>query len=174
LLCRPAGFTIQHERSFDHRGCLRAEIVLRQIVGISEDHFGHVGVGAQRTASRPAQVIHQHEVIHHPSLVVTRNAVEHFDHRAHAHLEPGLFEHLANQARFKRLADFDCPTGKAPLPGQRLVFPSYEQDLSFVHDHGTNADEGREILKSHLSDKLQMQPTMLDAAKKAVELAGSK
>jgi len=39
---------------------------------------------------------------------------------------------------------------------------------------GTNADEGREILKSHLSDKLQMQPTMLDAAKKAVELAGSK
>jgi len=39
---------------------------------------------------------------------------------------------------------------------------------------GTNADEGREILKSHLSAKLQMQPTMLDAAKKAVELAGSK
>jgi len=39
---------------------------------------------------------------------------------------------------------------------------------------GTNADEGREILKSHLSDNLQMQPTMLDAAKKAVELAGSK
>ncbi|MEY2422404.1 MAG: succinyl-CoA synthetase beta subunit [Acidimicrobiaceae bacterium] len=38
---------------------------------------------------------------------------------------------------------------------------------------GTNADEGREILKSHLSDKLQMQPTMLEAAKKAVELAGS-
>ena len=38
---------------------------------------------------------------------------------------------------------------------------------------GTNADEGREILKSHLSDTLQMQPTMLEAAKKAVELAGS-
>jgi len=38
---------------------------------------------------------------------------------------------------------------------------------------GTNADEGREILKSHLSDNLQMQPTMLDAAKKAVDLAGS-
>ncbi|MEY2453635.1 MAG: succinyl-CoA synthetase beta subunit [Acidimicrobiaceae bacterium] len=37
---------------------------------------------------------------------------------------------------------------------------------------GTNADEGREILKAHLSDSLQMQPTMLDAAKKAVELAG--
>jgi succinyl-CoA synthetase beta subunit len=39
---------------------------------------------------------------------------------------------------------------------------------------GTNADEGRAILKPHLSDQLQMQPTMLDAAKKAVELAGSK
>ena len=38
---------------------------------------------------------------------------------------------------------------------------------------GTNADEGREILKPHLSDRLQMQPTMLEAAKKAVELAGS-
>ena len=36
---------------------------------------------------------------------------------------------------------------------------------------GTNADEGREILKPHLSDKLQMEATMLDAAKTAVELA---
>jgi succinyl-CoA synthetase beta subunit len=37
---------------------------------------------------------------------------------------------------------------------------------------GTNADLGREILTPHLSDKLQMQPTMLDAAKTAVALAG--
>jgi succinyl-CoA synthetase beta subunit len=37
---------------------------------------------------------------------------------------------------------------------------------------GTNADEGRAILAPHLSDKLQMEPTMIDAAKKAVELAG--
>lgn len=37
---------------------------------------------------------------------------------------------------------------------------------------GTNADEGREILKPHLSDRLQMQPTMLEAALRAVELAG--
>ncbi len=37
---------------------------------------------------------------------------------------------------------------------------------------GTNADEGREILKPHLSDRLQMQPTMLEAARCAVELAG--
>ncbi|MGI9579398.1 MAG: ADP-forming succinate--CoA ligase subunit beta [Microthrixaceae bacterium] len=37
---------------------------------------------------------------------------------------------------------------------------------------GTNADEGRKILDPHLSDKLQMQPTMLDAARKVVELAG--
>ena len=37
---------------------------------------------------------------------------------------------------------------------------------------GTNADEGREILQPHLSDRLQMQPTMLDAARSAVELAG--
>ena len=36
---------------------------------------------------------------------------------------------------------------------------------------GTNADEGREILAPHLSEKLQMQPTMLDAARTAVELA---
>ena len=38
---------------------------------------------------------------------------------------------------------------------------------------GTNADEGRELLKPHLSDKLQMEPTMLSAAAKAVELAAS-
>jgi succinyl-CoA synthetase beta subunit len=36
---------------------------------------------------------------------------------------------------------------------------------------GTNADEGREILKAHESDRLISQPTMLDAARKAVELA---
>jgi succinyl-CoA synthetase beta subunit len=36
---------------------------------------------------------------------------------------------------------------------------------------GTNADQGREILKAHASDKLISQPTMLDAARKAVELA---
>ena len=37
---------------------------------------------------------------------------------------------------------------------------------------GTNADQGREILTPHLSDRLQMQPTMLDAARTAVALAG--
>jgi succinyl-CoA synthetase beta subunit len=36
---------------------------------------------------------------------------------------------------------------------------------------GTNADVGREILKQHESEGLISQPTMLDAARKAVELA---
>ncbi len=36
---------------------------------------------------------------------------------------------------------------------------------------GTNADEGRAILEPHLGEKLQMAPTMLEAARKAVELA---
>ncbi|MFV0525495.1 MAG: ADP-forming succinate--CoA ligase subunit beta [Acidimicrobiales bacterium] len=36
---------------------------------------------------------------------------------------------------------------------------------------GTNADEGRAILEPALNDKLMMEPTMLDAARKAVELA---
>jgi succinyl-CoA synthetase beta subunit len=36
---------------------------------------------------------------------------------------------------------------------------------------GTNADLGREILQPHVSDKLQMQPTMIDAAQSAVALA---
>jgi succinyl-CoA synthetase beta subunit len=36
---------------------------------------------------------------------------------------------------------------------------------------GTNADEGRRILKAHESSRLQSQPTMLNAARKAVELA---
>jgi succinyl-CoA synthetase beta subunit len=38
---------------------------------------------------------------------------------------------------------------------------------------GTNADLGREILEPHLSDELQMQPTMVDAARTAVALAGA-
>lgn len=37
---------------------------------------------------------------------------------------------------------------------------------------GTNAAEGRAILEPHLSDKLQSKPTMLEAARTAVELAG--
>jgi succinyl-CoA synthetase beta subunit len=37
---------------------------------------------------------------------------------------------------------------------------------------GTNAEEGREILRPALNDKLMMEDTMLDAARKAVELAG--
>ena len=38
---------------------------------------------------------------------------------------------------------------------------------------GTNADEGRAILEPHLSESLQMAPTMLEAARRSVELAGS-
>ena len=36
---------------------------------------------------------------------------------------------------------------------------------------GTNAEEGRELLKPHLNEKLQMAPTMLEAARTAVALA---
>jgi succinyl-CoA synthetase beta subunit len=36
---------------------------------------------------------------------------------------------------------------------------------------GTNANEGREILRPNLNDKLMMEETMLDAARKSVELA---
>ncbi|MEZ5411438.1 MAG: ADP-forming succinate--CoA ligase subunit beta [Acidimicrobiales bacterium] len=39
---------------------------------------------------------------------------------------------------------------------------------------GTNADEGRAILAPHLNEKLMMEPTMLDAARKAVELAAGR
>jgi len=38
---------------------------------------------------------------------------------------------------------------------------------------GTNADEGREILKAHASDHLISRPTMLEAARTAVELANT-
>ena len=37
---------------------------------------------------------------------------------------------------------------------------------------GTNAEQGREILKAHESDRLVSQPTMVDAARTAVALAG--
>jgi len=36
---------------------------------------------------------------------------------------------------------------------------------------GTNAEEGRALLEPHLSEKLQSKPTMLEAARTAVELA---
>ncbi|MFZ4519682.1 MAG: ADP-forming succinate--CoA ligase subunit beta [Microthrixaceae bacterium] len=39
---------------------------------------------------------------------------------------------------------------------------------------GTNADEGRAILEPHLSEQLQMQPTMLEAARTAVSLAAAR
>ena len=37
---------------------------------------------------------------------------------------------------------------------------------------GTNADEGRKILEPHVSERLQVQPTMLEAAETVVALAG--
>jgi succinyl-CoA synthetase beta subunit len=37
---------------------------------------------------------------------------------------------------------------------------------------GTNADEGRAILEPHISDRLRLEPTMVDAARTAVALAG--
>ena len=39
---------------------------------------------------------------------------------------------------------------------------------------GTNADEGRAILEPHLSDTLQIEPTMVAAAQRVVELAKSR
>ena len=39
---------------------------------------------------------------------------------------------------------------------------------------GTNADEGRAILEPHLSDKLQMEPTMLDAARRPSSSPGER
>jgi len=39
---------------------------------------------------------------------------------------------------------------------------------------GTNAEEGRAILEPHLSDSLQMAPTMLEAARVAVDLAAAR
>jgi succinyl-CoA synthetase beta subunit len=39
---------------------------------------------------------------------------------------------------------------------------------------GTNAEEGRAILDPHLSERLRSQPTMLEAAREAVALAGGK
>jgi len=39
---------------------------------------------------------------------------------------------------------------------------------------GTNADEGRKILAEHESDRLMSLPTMIDAARRATELAGGK
>ena len=39
---------------------------------------------------------------------------------------------------------------------------------------GTNATAGREILSAHLSDRLVAEPTMLDAARRAVAFAGGK
>ena len=38
---------------------------------------------------------------------------------------------------------------------------------------GTNADEGRAILAEHESERLMSRPTMIDAARKAVEFAGA-
>ena len=37
---------------------------------------------------------------------------------------------------------------------------------------GTNADEGRALLEPHLSDMLQLKPTMVEAAEAVVAAAG--
>jgi succinyl-CoA synthetase beta subunit len=60
------------------------------------------------------------------------------------------------------------PTGSSP--------PSERVDINapmVIRLDGTNAEEGREILKTVESDRVISSPTMLEAARKAVELAGS-
>lgn len=46
------------------------------------------------------------------------------------------------------------------------------QDPIVVRLDGTNAEEGRELLREAAPENLHVEPTMLDAARRAVELAG--
>ena len=39
---------------------------------------------------------------------------------------------------------------------------------------GTNAEEGRALLKDHLNDSLVAEPTMLDGARRAVAMANAR
>ena len=60
---------------------------------------------------------------------------------------------------------------RAPLIEQHMVGRVQIDVPIVIRLDGTNADLGREILEPHLSDRLRMQPTMIDAAQTAVALA---
>ena len=72
-----------------------------------------------------------------------------------------------------------CEIIRFPNPGMVAIYRdgvlwhtgSGAQPLGSLAKFWIGADEGRELLQPHLSDSLMMEPTMLDAARRAVELA---
>ena len=60
-------------------------------------------------------------------------------------------------------------SGLTPVSARKV---SIESPIVIRLD-GTNADEGRALLEPHLSDQLQLRPTMVEAAEAAVAAAGN-
>jgi hypothetical protein len=51
-----------------------------------------------------------------------------------AHFQPGLLANLPPESFFEALAGFDCPSGKGPIPGERLLAAFDEQDTAGVQN----------------------------------------
>ena len=64
------------------------------------------------------------------------------------------------------LMGLESATTATPAPAKLDLHPVEQAIID-----GTNAEQGRAILEAHASDRLTYVPTMLDAARKAVELA---
>ena len=87
----------------------------------------------------------------------------------------------------RQLAVLDIPTGLAFTPDGRLLITTKNGGLRVYEDEVlratpaidlgsrlcTNAEQGRAILKDLESDRLVSKPTMIDAARAAVELSES-
>jgi succinyl-CoA synthetase beta subunit len=94
---------------------------------------------------------------------------------ANADVMAGALEVITNDAKVKSIfINIFGGITKGDEVANGIVTAMGRVDISVpivIRLDGTNADEGRAILEPHLSDKLQMAPTMVEAAETAVALA---
>ena len=102
------------------------QVIVREVVADRRTAASATSIRPQLAANRPAQIVDQHEVIQHATLVVVGDAIEHLDHRADLDVEAGLLEHLAHDAGLERLADFDPPPeGSTARPAVRAALDEH-------------------------------------------------
>src|SRR4029079_10716845 len=110
------------ERPGDDFVRLHGEVVSRKLRRINESRVSDVRTRLQVTADRPAEIVDEHEVVSHVTVVVPGDRMEDVDHRTDVALRSGFFHHFANDRDLERLAELDTATRQTPLPRERVVF----------------------------------------------------
>jgi len=95
----------------------------------------------RRCAAHAAQVIDQDKVVPDTPGVVEQNAIEHLDHRADVHHQPGFLQHFPRAGLFERLAELHAAAWEIPRAFERLVGALHEHDPAVDENHRPDADD---------------------------------